>query len=211
METKYNSVVVYKSWIDTIKKLPIGEIEKYDAIMAILDYGFNGLDSEHWAVDMVREQIDVNNRRRENGRLGGRPKNQTETKPKPNDNQTETKEEPNVNVNDNVNDNLNDNSILKERESKENAAKPPRPTIDEVKEYVKEKKYTFDPEAFFSYYESNGWMIGKNKMKNWKAACVTWQRKETEYNNNNKINKTNNHGRNNNDHFSGTGYTGDTI
>lgn len=213
METKYNSVVVYKSWIDTIKKLPIGEIDKYEAIMAILDYGFNGLYSDHWAVDMVREQIDVNNRRRENGRLGGRPKNQNKTKTKPNDNQNETKEEPKPNLIENsIIDNGNsiiDNDNLKEKEKKESAGKPPRPTIDEVKEYVKEKKYTFDPEAFFSYYESNGWMVGKNKMKNWKAACATWQRKQTEYNN--KINKTNNHGRNNNDHFSGTGYTGDTI
>ena len=213
METNYNSMVVYRSWIDTIKKLPIGEIDKYEAIMAIFEYGFNGLDSEHWAVDMVREQIDVNNRRRENGKLGGRPKNQNKTKPKPNDNQTETKEEPNDNLIENsiIENSIIENDNLKEKEKKESAGKPPRPTIDEVRQYVREKNYTFDPEAFFNYYDSNGWMVGKNKMKNWKAACATWQRKETEYNN--KINKNKNYGRDKNsiDGFSGTGYTGDTI
>lgn len=213
METNYNSMVIYRSWIDTIKKLPIGEIDKYEAIMAILDYGFNGLDSEHWAVDMVREQIDVNNRRRENGRLGGRPKNQNETKPKPNYNQNETKEEPNNNLIENsiIDNSIIDNSIiendnLKEKEKKESAGKPPRPTLEEVKEYVKEKQYNFDPESFFNFYESNGWKVGKNQMKSWRAACVTWQKRHNEFNNQ----KSNNHGRDNN-HFSGTGYTGDTI
>lgn len=212
METNYNSMVIYRSWIDTIKKLPIGEIDKYEAIMAILDYGLNGFDSEHWAVDMVREQIDVNNRRRENGKLGGRPKNQNETKTKPNTNQDETKDEPNPNliengIIENGNDNVNNNQNLKEKYKKESAGKPPRPTLEEVKEYVKEKNYTFYPESFFNYYESNGWKVGKNTMKNWRAACVTWQKKQTEFNNQ----KSNNHGRDNNDHFSGTGYTGDTI
>lgn len=212
METKYNSVVVYKSWIDTIKKLPIGEIDKYEAIMAILDYGFGGYETDHWAVDMVREQIDVNNRRRENGRLGGRQKNQTITKPKPNDNQTETKEEPNNNLIENsIIDNVNgiiENDNLKEKEKKESAGKPPRPTLEEIKEYVKEKNYTFDYEAFFNFYESNGWKVGKNPMKSWQAACVTWQKRHNEFNNN----KNNNNGRDNkNDGFSGTGYTGDTI
>lgn len=213
METKYNSVVVYKSWIDTIKKLPIGEIDKYEAIMAILDYGFSGCEQDHWAVDMVREQIDVNNRRRENGKLGGRPKNQTETKPKPNDNQTETKEEPNNNLIENsIIENVNsiiENDNLKEKDKKKNAGKPPRPTLEEIKEYVKEKNYTFDYEAFFNFYESNGWKVGKNPMKSWQAACITWQKRQNEFNNN----KNYNHGRdkNNNDGFSGTGYTGDTI
>lgn len=51
-----------------------------------------------------------------------------------------------------------------------------KPTLDEVKEYCHEKGYTFSPNAFIDYYESNGWRVGKNPMKNWKAACSTWQR-----------------------------------
>lgn len=52
------------------------------------------------------------------------------------------------------------------------------PSVEEVKAFCQEKGYTFSPEAFVDYYESNGWMVGKNHMKNWKAACGTWQRKE---------------------------------
>lgn len=51
-----------------------------------------------------------------------------------------------------------------------------KPTVEQVEKYAKEKGYTFDAEAFVAYYDSNGWMVGKQKMKNWKAACVTWQR-----------------------------------
>ena len=53
-----------------------------------------------------------------------------------------------------------------------------RPTLEEVKAYVIEKGYRFDPEAFFSFYESNGWKVGKNPMKSWKDACTTWEKRE---------------------------------
>ena len=53
-----------------------------------------------------------------------------------------------------------------------------KPTVEEVKAYVNEKGYHFDPEAFFSFYESNGWKVGKNPMKSWQSACITWEKRE---------------------------------
>lgn len=50
-----------------------------------------------------------------------------------------------------------------------------KPTIEELNEHIKEKGYHFDAESFFAFYESKGWMVGINKMKNWKMACVTWE------------------------------------
>ena len=50
------------------------------------------------------------------------------------------------------------------------------PTVDDVKEYCLERNNNVDPEAFVSFYESKGWMIGKNKMKDWKAAVRTWEK-----------------------------------
>lgn len=50
------------------------------------------------------------------------------------------------------------------------------PTLQEVIAYVQEKNYDFDPEKFYAYYASNGWRVGKNPMKCWHSACVTWQR-----------------------------------
>ena len=50
-----------------------------------------------------------------------------------------------------------------------------KPTIEEIQAYIKEKKRHFDAERFFDYYESKGWLVGKSPMKDWKAACRTWE------------------------------------
>ena len=54
------------------------------------------------------------------------------------------------------------------------------PTLDEVKKYCEERKNNIDPMAFIDFYSSKGWMIGKNRMKDWKAAVRTWERKRKE-------------------------------
>ena len=51
-----------------------------------------------------------------------------------------------------------------------------KPTIDEVKKYCEERNNNVDPEQFIDYYESNGWKVGKNPMKDWKATVRTWER-----------------------------------
>ena len=63
------------------------------------------------------------------------------------------------------------NSLKKKRQ-------PPfvPPSEEEVDAYIKEKGYHFDADAFMSFYISNGWMVGQNKMKDWKAACRTWEK-----------------------------------
>lgn len=50
------------------------------------------------------------------------------------------------------------------------------PTIDEVKSYCSERNNNVDANKFIDYYESNGWMVGRNKMKDWKAAVRSWER-----------------------------------
>lgn len=52
------------------------------------------------------------------------------------------------------------------------------PTLDEVRQYVLDKGKPLDPVMFFNFYESKGWMVGKNRMKNWHAAVETWLRKD---------------------------------
>jgi len=53
------------------------------------------------------------------------------------------------------------------------------PTTIEVKEYAESIGYRLDAEAFCSHYDSNGWKVGKNKMKDWRAAVRTWKRNAT--------------------------------
>jgi hypothetical protein len=50
------------------------------------------------------------------------------------------------------------------------------PTLEEVKAYCLERKNGVDAARFVDYYTANGWLVGKNKMKDWKAAVRTWER-----------------------------------
>ena len=52
------------------------------------------------------------------------------------------------------------------------------PTLEAVQSYISEHKLTVNANRFHAYYTSNGWKVGRNPMKNWKAAIVTWQNKE---------------------------------
>ena len=60
------------------------------------------------------------------------------------------------------------------------------PTISEVKEYCEKRKNGINPEQFVNFYQSKGWMIGKNKMKDWKAAVRTWEIQNRKNNGNNQ-------------------------
>lgn len=51
-----------------------------------------------------------------------------------------------------------------------------KPTVEDVKAYCEERKNNVDANKFIDYYESNGWMVGRNKMKDWKAAVRSWER-----------------------------------
>lgn len=70
------------------------------------------------------------------------------------------------------------NAAAPETKPKKAIEKMPRPTVEEIADYVREKNYDIDAEAFYSYYEANGWKQGgKTPLKNWKAACVTWDKR----------------------------------
>jgi len=99
-----------------------------------------------------------------NGAKGGRPKKEEITQitqpffqePKKADN-----------VNDTDNDNVKDIKVKRDVFIK--------PSIVEIKNYMLEIGMNDVSEKWFDYYESNGWLVGKNKMKNWKAAVRTWK------------------------------------
>ena len=53
-----------------------------------------------------------------------------------------------------------------------------KPTVEEVCAYCRERGNGIDPAYFVDYYDSKGWMIGKSKMKDWKATVRNWERRE---------------------------------
>lgn len=72
------------------------------------------------------------------------------------------------------NNTSNNNTSNKKEIYKEKRFK--KPTLQEVEEYCKERGNSVNAEQFIDFYESNGWRVGKNSMKDWKAAVRTWER-----------------------------------
>jgi len=72
-----------------------------------------------------------------------------------------------------VTTNKNDNK----EKNDNNTFKPP--TADDVKSYCLERNNFVNAETFIDFYESKGWMVGKNKMKDWKACVRTWEKTNT--------------------------------
>ena len=184
-----DSFVFYRSFQTAIDRLPEpGQLEIYRAIAL---YGLNreepDLDGYPAAIfDIVRPQLDANFKRYENGckgaeygRLGGAPKGNQNARKQPQINPETT---PNVNDNVNVNDN----------EERINAGKRPAlspPSLSEIRLFINEKGYPIDAQQFIDFYEAKGWMIGKNKMKDWRAAVRTWTHRPIQ-NSNNATNET---------------------
>lgn len=70
----------------------------------------------------------------------------------------------------NINNTLSNNS----------RAKFQKPSLDEIRLYCQERNNKVDPERFFNFYESKGWVVGKSPMKDWKAAVRTWEQRRPE-------------------------------
>tara|TARA_R100001460_G_scaffold46316_2_gene83830 strand:- start:11861 stop:12466 length:606 start_codon:yes stop_codon:yes gene_type:complete len=76
---------------------------------------------------------------------------------------------------DNINTKVYNNTNLTDSNKK---ALFKKPILDEVENYCILRKNNIDAEAFINFYESKDWMVGKNKMKDWKAAVRTWEKRE---------------------------------
>ena len=190
-----DSFVFYKSFYEAIKNIPEEEqLKLYNAICeySLFDIIPNLPDGIAKAMFiLMKPNIDNANARYkasvENGKRGGRPRkkqgenNLDKTQQKPNNNLDKTQQKPKQNLNDNVdvdvNVNDNDNNI-----SKKATTKFKKPTIEEVENYCKERNNNINAESFIDHYEANGWKVGRNSMKDWKAAVRTWEKRETKTN-----------------------------
>lgn len=138
--------------------------------------------NEKFAFGFMKNQIDRDKitydkrceTSKENGKLGGR---------KPKENLTEPKK---------ANKKENEIENIKEILSKESTKKVrgtltfKAPSLNDVENYCLERENLVSPEAFINFYESNGWHVGKNKMKDWKAAVRTWEMRDSNYQNQKK-------------------------
>lgn len=81
---------------------------------------------------------------------------------------------------------LGEDSIVKDSKGESVRGEKERrfipPSVEEVEQYCLERSNNIDAQSFIDFYESKGWMIGKNKMKDWKAAVRTWERSRKQEN-----------------------------
>jgi hypothetical protein len=127
--------------------------------------------------------------RREAGSLGGKQKVANASKSyqkvaKVADNDSKNKSE-----SESKSENKNESESENGSEIKNNSVKTKRfikPNIQEIKDYCFERKNNVDVNKFFNYYEANGWKVGKNAMKDWKACVRTWE--GNNFNSNSKTN-----------------------
>lgn len=182
---------MYSAWERPMSKLTDEQLGKFLRIYYQMQLtGDTDVDSEDPMVDMmlevVREQVtfDVRSYERkceankENGEKGGRPAkpeepNKTQQNPtKPNsrdsdsDTEIDSEIEPEIGI---------DSERLRSGESKKRFRPP---TVEEVEAYCIERNNKVDAERFVDFYASNGWRVGKNPMKDWKAAVRTWEKRE---------------------------------
>ena len=131
-----------------------------------------------------RQRAEIN---RINGRKGGNP-NFRKGQPNPYYQTTESVMVDNPNITETADNITEHNPKVKEskgEQSKRPIKETPKgekktgsrftpPTIEEVRAYAQEKGYRIDPEHFVDYYTSNGWKVGRNPMKDWRATVRTW-------------------------------------
>ena len=177
----------YESFFKAISRIrkAADRAAAYDAICAYALYGEEPdmerlADASAIAFELSKPNLDASRKKAKSGKKGGANGKQTESKTEANGKQTESKKE-----NEKENKKEKEDECLKEN-IKEKADKPPRamrftpPTVEDVKAYCEERGNSVDPERFFDFYSSKGWMVGKNRMKDWKAAVRNWERDRKE-------------------------------
>lgn len=178
-----NGFTFFRSFRDAVEMT--SEEEQLVLYKAIADYALDGVEPDISTLGALgrlcwtalRPNLESGIIRFRNGCNGGAPRgNQNArktTENQPGNNQKTTYPLLNENEDENVDENEEGN-----RRSKRTAFVVPSP--QEVKDYISEKGYTVDAQRFIDFYEAKGWMIGKNKMKDWRAAVRTWMRRPDE-------------------------------
>jgi len=116
---------------------------------------------------------------RSNGKKGGRPKKPKKTQSvnlaNPEETGSKANQEP--------------EPITNNQTKKKGTKRFTSPSILEIQNYISEKNYQVDAERFLNHYESNGWMVGKTKMKDWKAAIRNWHSRNKDKQDGNEKNR----------------------
>lgn len=179
---------VYFSFEDDTKALT--DQEKGNLLLAMLRYARDGEEqelegNERFLFPVFKAQIDRDvetyNVKVMNGSKGGRPvinqkPEETENNlKKPNETET-NREESKKTETPKIEDRRYKIEDKRYKTEDVNKGRFTPPTYEQVADYCKERGKGVDPERWFNYYTANGWKVGKNPMKDWKAAVMTWEK-----------------------------------
>ena len=179
-------IPIFLDWAETTSEL--NAQEKGRLIDAIVLYAQGGdwqeqiKGNERYLFPAFRKQID---RAMEISDLRSKATESRRNQTQPNDIKDDQTESNAIKRNQNESNTIktpnNNNNKEEKEDDKENKEKVKResrrftpPARDEVAAYIAEHGYRVDPDRWMAYYESNGWKVGKNPMKDWKAAVRTW-------------------------------------
>lgn len=202
MEEKKKGCIIYADLIHTVRKLP--KEARADLLMAILEYinGETPIISDilvDLVFEPVRRQIDrdvekyedKSRKNSENGKKGGRPRKANESEENPKNRPLFFESEKSHIDTDTDTDKVTKTNTKKDTIVSNTDVSPPAPvrvkrevfrppTLEEVKNHAAETMSGSRdaPEAFHDYYTSNGWKVGRNPMKDWKAAYKNWIKRE---------------------------------
>ena len=105
------------------------------------------------------------------------------------DTQTDNQETNNRQTNDKLTTTIEEWKKEKKERRKDNSTHFVPPSVEEVSAYCYERQNNVDPDRFVDFYAAKGWMVGKNKMKDWKASVRTWEAKKGGTDGGNRIRK----------------------
>lgn len=188
---------IYTAWRDSMSRLTDEQLGKFLRIYYQMQLKELDLDYEtgdpmlDMLLDRARNQLAYDipayekkcETNKANGGKGGRPK-KTQTvsgKTQKNPNGYDIESESDIELDSELDSELGTPS----ESSRKNVKKEPQkrfrpPTVDEVEAYCLERNNRVNAERFVDYYTSNGWKVGKNPMKDWKAAVRSWEKHDDE-------------------------------
>jgi hypothetical protein len=193
------SFTMHRSYVNAMQCLP--KSKHLTFLMMVIEYGLNGIepDTNHELMPMfqlVKPNINESNRKRKiltEGRKSS--KHSEDHKPNAHDNAHDNAQEYARRIGNGIgngNGNGNENGIGIEEEGKggvpsqehtlqqSSSKRFVAPTVEEVDAYCRERGNEIKAQKFVDHYAAIGWMIGKTKMKDWKAAVRTWEQRDLE-------------------------------
>lgn len=166
-------VKLFVDYLDAIE--PLGDAERGRLFTALLEYARTGEvpqlgGNERFIFPMMKAQLDrdaasnmeLSEKRAAAGSLGGKQK-QANIANGSKSYQDKDKEED------------KDKDKEEDESDKTRTRRFTPPALDEVIAYCQERGKGVDAQRWYDYYSSNGWKVGKNAMKDWKAAVRTWE------------------------------------